>query len=198
MVLNAGAFLDRAPFGPTTSAVVNRLADRWRHYVLRSTDRVHLEELKEFDSSIDNVIDSSLRADGYWCSRSAEFLNWRYVNHPRHEYAARIATVEGDLSGYSVTRFYQSRAHIMEFVAPGSDNAVASALLRQSVQDALDAGCQAVDVYATRNWRFWPLFRRAGFMKRESNVYISARCDARVDIGKEENWQLLPGDSDVT
>jgi hypothetical protein len=133
----------------------------------------------------------------YWCPHEADFLNWRYHQHPVHSYVALAALVNDEVRGYSIVRIENKRARLMEFVVPPNQQPVVGALLRGTISLARDAGCPSLAFYATPSWRFWRLFRRVGFLNRKSEYYVTARCPDRVDVSREENWQILPGDRDV-
>ena len=66
---------------------------------------VHTEVVRRFDSSVDPVTERWMESTGYWCPHDAEFLNWRYLDHPVNDYTAIAAISEaGDPVGYTVVR----------------------------------------------------------------------------------------------
>ena len=86
---------------------------------------------------------------------------------------------------------------IVEFVP--ADDAIAATLLRALLERSREAGCNRIRTYNLHHWRYWPLLRRAGFVPRESDTFIGASCEDRLDeVTREENWQIMPSDSDVT
>jgi len=187
------------PRGPSKilGAAANKALGFWHNMALASADGVRIEELGRFDSDIDSLTYRCMMTPTYWCPHEAEFLNWRYLQHPVNSYIAQAAIIGDEVRGYSVVRINEARATLMEFVASEEQPRLAAALLHSAVRLARDAGCQTLSFFATPTWRFWGLFRRAGFINGRSEIYLTARCAERADVSQEENWQLLPGDRDV-
>jgi hypothetical protein len=181
----------------TFGSAANEALGLWHKKVLASPDDIRIEELGHFDSGIDALTHSCMSTPGYWCPHEAEFLNWRYLQHPVNSYVAQVAIVNEEVRGYSVVRIENQRATLMEFAVPSAPQTVASALLRASIGIAREAGCHSLAFYATPCWRFWGFFRRVGFIKTKSDTYLTALCPDREDVSYAENWQLLPGDKDV-
>lgn len=169
----------------------------WHRVTLTSPSNIRIEELKHFDSGIDALTYSCMSTPAYWCPHESDFLNWRYFGNPVTSYLAHVALVDDQVKGYSVVRVENRSATLMEFAAVPAPEPVASALLCATIGATREAGCYKIDFYATSSWRFWALFRRAGFIKRNSEIYLTARCPDRADVSQEANWQILPGDSDV-
>jgi hypothetical protein len=172
--------------------------DSWRNKILASPINIRIEELQQFGSDIDELTYACMSTPTYWCPHEADFLNWRYLKNPLNSYLAQAVLVGDEIKGYSVIRIDERRATLMEFAVPRAPKSLASALLHAIIQVARNAGCSGINFYATPSWHFWNLFHLAGFFKRKSEVYVTARCPSLSDVSVVENWQLLPGDSDVT
>jgi GNAT superfamily N-acetyltransferase len=175
----------------------NEALGLWHKRVLAFQGDIRIEEIKRFDSSVDALTHSCMMTPSYWCPHEADFLNWRYLQHPVNAYVAQAALVNGEVMGYCVVRIENDRATLMEFAASTTQQSVVRALLGAAIGIAREAGCHALAFYATRSWRFWGLFSRVGFLKTNSDTYRTAFCPDREDVSCEENWQLLPGDKDV-
>lgn len=178
-------------------AAANKVFGFWQSMSLSSAEGIRIEELGRFDSDIDALTYRCMMTPKYWCPHEAEFLNWRYLQHPLNSYVAQAAFVGDEVRGYSVVKIDKKSATLMEFVASEEQPRLAAALLHAAIGLARDAGCQTLAFFATPSWRFWGLFRRSGFINRSSEIYLTARCSDRADVSQEENWQLLPGDRDV-
>lgn len=170
----------------------------WQALRIRRGAAFRTEELGRFDSAADAVTHRWMHSASYWCPHSAEFLNWRYFSNPLASHSALALRRGDDLAGYGVVQTEGRRALLMEFVAPPDLDGAAETLLAGIVSTARSAGCDRIDFYATTGWRFWGLLRRAGFTSRKSSVYVTSRLTGHDEVCLEENWQLLPGDSDVT
>ena len=179
--------------GPAATGIL----DLWHRVLLRSDKKIRIEELQRFDSSFDSLTHRVMRAPNYWCPHEADFLNWRYFQNPVNSYVVHAASIDEDAVGYSVVRVEEKRATLMEFAVSPEPRRAAGALLRASIDAAREAGCTSMAFFATPSWRLWGFLRRSGFLRRPSTVYRTARCPARADVSRIENWQLLPGDTDV-
>ncbi len=181
----------------------------WRALLRATADPVHMEVVRRFDSAFDSVTEHCMAWPDYWCPHGAEFLNWRYLDHPVHDYAAIAATSPaGDPVGYSVVRSNGPRAWLMDFVAPADDDAIGVALVAEAIGIAAEAGCETLEFAATPGWRRWSTFRRAGMRERPSDIAfygagIIAQTEdpeqaarASADARRSDLWQCVPGDMD--
>ena len=160
---------------------------------LRAGRGLRVEDVGRFDERFDSVSKRSMRWDGLWFPRDAEFLNWRYPGHPSQEYRS-LALLAGDddLVAYCVLRLDGRLARLMEFAAvDGAETALLSAAGRA----ARESGCARLEIFATPDWKRWPLFDHAGFLERPSNHYLYLRSHG-AEQSRLAEWQLLPGDHD--
>ncbi len=159
----------------------------------RARGGFRVEDVARFDERFDAVSWRSMCWDRLWFPRDAAFLNWRYPGHPSQEYRS-LALLEGDddLAAYCVLRLDGRLATLMEFAA--SDGAE-TLLLAAARRAARESGCARLEVFATPDWKRWPLFQHAGFLELPSTryVYLRAREAEQARLGE---WQLLPGDHD--
>jgi len=152
-----------------------------------------VEDVARFDERFDSVSKRSMCRDGIWFPRDAEFLNWRYPGHPSQEYRS-LALLAGDddLVAYCVLRLDGRLARLMEFAAlDGAE----TALLAAAGRAARESGCARLEIFATPDWKRWPLFRHAGFVERPSTHYVYLRSHG-AEQSRLDEWQLLPGDHD--
>lgn len=175
----------------------NSALDLWHGKILAPAGDIRIEQLRHFDSSVDVLTYNCMITPSYWCPHEADFLNWRYLQHPVNSYVAQVALVDDEVSGYSVVRIDNKDATLMEFAAFPERQLLVGELLRATIGVAREAGCHTLAFYATPSWRFWHLFRSLGFLSRKSEIYLRAHCPDRAEVSQEENWQLLPGDRDV-
>ena len=154
---------------------------------------LRVEDVARFDERFDAVSTRSMRWDRVWFPRDSEFLNWRYPGHPSYEYRS-LALFEGDddLVAYCVLRLDGRLATLMEFAA--TDGAE-MALLAAASPAARESGCTRLEIFATPDWKRWPLFRHAGFLERPSIRYLYLRIH-EAEQSRLDEWQLLPGDHD--
>lgn len=201
MVVDFQAYL-RAQGAPKAAAGVvggaaNGAFALWRYGALAGAASLRAESVDRFGPEFDRVTADCMRFSYYWCPHDADFLNWRYLDHVINDYQAVALVNDRDQpQAYAVIRIDGEHGFLMEFAADSL--AVAKTLLDAVVERARAAGCNRLGFYSTCGWRYWALFYRAGFRPRPSERYINASCKERDDVNVEANWQLLPGDSDVT
>ena len=202
-VLRAGDILSKRGLGAAISRPSGRAIDAafdfWRNLSLRTSTEspLHIERIDRFTADFDEVTLRCMSTKMYWCPHNADFLNWRYLDHPGETYVG-LAIVEKDVPiGYAVVLLDGKKATLSEFaVAVGSARA-SHALLRRALEVAREAGCQHLNFFATPAWRHWRLFYRAGFLPYPSTNHFEAGCERYGQESMDQrNWQVMPGDRD--
>lgn len=157
------------------------------------TAKLAVHRVGRFDAPFDRVTDTCMARPEYWSPHAADFLNWRYLDHPGHEYVALAIHCGDEPFGYAVVRV-DDTAILMELAAPDAEDDGRGALIAAACEVAREAGCDRIEVFATESWRHWPFLRRMGFATRSSEWWVQARGPVERPISA---WQLLPGDTDV-
>jgi hypothetical protein len=197
--------LDPQLLGPLTRATldltpgsIDRRIGRWLRgdrSRRKSRRSLPIVEIDRFDADFDAVTALCTASKGFWCPHDASFLNWRYRDHPIHEYRA-LAVLEGEaVAGYAVVCARGHRATLMELAAPEAGD-VADRLLDAVLETAREAGCRRLGFFASPAWRHWPRLRRWGFACRPAAQHVYLDGCPPVEALRLESWQLLPGDSD--
>jgi hypothetical protein len=182
--------------GAIAGAVTDGVLELWRKMFVRAQPGIAVEEVRRFDSSFDEVMRRCMAWHGFWSPHDAEFMNWRYFDHPTVQYTAFSLMVGGALVGYSVLRIEAQEAMLMEFAAPTSPPHLAGALLLHVIKTARAAGCACLRFSASPTWHHRKLFRAAGFLPtRSSPVYLWPSGDG-PGTRQLELWQWVPGDMD--
>ena len=138
---------------------------------------------------------------GYWSPHNADFLNWRYLDHPVESYAAFALLEDDQPVAYSVLRIDGEEATLAEFAVDAAEDAVsgdrAARLLGETLEVAREAGCAYVNFFSTPAWRHWRFFRRAGLLPYRTRNFLDAAYKLD-EAGSQDarNWQLTPGDRD--
>jgi GNAT superfamily N-acetyltransferase len=197
-VLRAGPLLAKTPLpagvaGPI-GALVSPLFSTWQRLGARVRGDLRFEPIDRFHADFDELTLRTMRFPLYWCPHNAEFLNWRYLDHPIESYAA-FALVEAEQPvGYAVIRIAGHEATLSEF-AVSADRA--EALLARSLSTAREAGCASVNFFAPPSWRHWPLFRKAGFLPYTTDHHFHATDQQdKATSASPDAWQVTPGDRD--
>jgi hypothetical protein len=186
---------------PTRGPLRRAVARLWRARGFGATDDtsasgLHVEFVDRFDCDFDHVTLRCMHWPDFWSPHAADFLNWRYLDHPSESHLALAVYEHDDPVGYCVVRTHGSGALLMEFAAPSRD-AVTGLLLNAAKQAAARAGCTRLGFFGTPGWPHWETFEEAGFLDipgvRSFLVVDPEPHDAVV----LERWQLVPGDQDA-
>jgi hypothetical protein len=129
--------------------------------------------------------------------RSAEYLNWRYVNNPLSSYEIITARRHGKLKGYAVWTEAGQDGSVVDLF--GEDNpAIVKALLAGVVGRLTDRGVMTLSIWLNElhPWLSWCL--EMGFGVRESAPIV---CLPRPSIEtpdgvRSATWFLMQGDRD--
>lgn len=198
IILDAGPHLRRLGW---PSAVANAMAlptnaalRAWRDLSFRGGTAWPIEEVSRFDSGFDELSESCMFWPGFWCPHSADFLNWRFLDHPAGSHVALAILEEDRPVGYCVVEVRGELATLMDFAAPKKQERLARSLLGRAVEVARAAGCKRLIFHAPPAWRHWPLFRRAGFLPAPKEHWIIARGYGMPEAFELRNWQLMPAD----
>ena len=174
-------------------ASANALHALWPKPVFRSSEQTNyrIEQVASFSSAIDAITLKAMAFKGYWCPHNAEFLNWRYLQHPLDRYEGFVMFKNDTPVAYSVLRFDGVQATLSEFAAPQDD------LLRRTIAIARKAGCGYVNFFGPPAWPYWSLFKRAGMLPYKTNNWFEVSYDADKEGALDfNNWQVTPGDRD--
>lgn len=168
------------------------------------TDGLETCEVERFDEQIKWLWDrcaDSLRASTL---RDAQYMNWRFAEHPRHVYARHGARdAQGTLRGLCIARradFVQRNLWcIAEWLVPSGEKEVGELLLERTLDSARKADAQAVAVILPEwsEWHRW--FQEHGFLAQPTPYRTVARpFHPRFDVTwLRSNWWYQWGDSDL-
>jgi predicted N-acetyltransferase YhbS len=186
----------------------------------RGVDGLVVNELTEFDSRFDAF--SNSRND--WelsVQRNAEYLQWRYRDHPTQEYDTLVCEADGEVCGYCVlsveaTESRLPRGYIVDLqVLPGSEPA--AALLGHHALKKLRSRGARVAISWQRpsgpereglaslgfSTRYESIRRRVRrdryvtqFLVLENHVETSSELLAGRGSAEPPPWSLVPGDCD--
>lgn len=161
-------------------------------------------EIQRFDEQAQWLWDRC--ADGLRASaiRDSGHLNWRFVEHPRHDYSRHgLRDSAGTLRGICIARranFVQRDLWcIADWLVPFEELAVGEALLARTMDSAREAQARAVAVILPEwsPWHRW--FQERGFLAQPTPYRTVARpFQPRFDVTwLRSNWWYQWGDSDL-
>ncbi len=181
---------------------------------LATTDAsVRVERLERFDEHARWLYDRCAGAFGASVIRDAEYLNWRFVDRPGHDYTILGARDDdGILRGYAVLARatnagavrvhagepWPGRALLVDWLVPADEPNVGDSLLSAAVAEARRDRAQGVDASLTASippWSPWfERFQRAGFRVCFDERALVARAFVRKydDLWLRDNaWLTL-------
>ena len=127
---------------------------------------------------------------GISAERSAEFLTWRYTEHPQNQYETLTARRGANLQGYLVCTQQGSSTHVADCI--GESAKVRGDLLRGLMTFVKTRKAESINVPVLESHAFCAELRDMGFSARESvpAVFLQSKGEAAPATG----WFLLDGD----
>jgi hypothetical protein len=122
------------------------------------------EEFTSFDRSLRNQ--SSLRTQ-----RTAEYLNWRYLDSPRKTGEIWVARRDAEMVGYVVLNNDPNDPRIVDLHAVEEPDVIAR-LIAAAVRRARDSGAKTISLAAGGAHPWNAIFKRTGFRCRESTPML--------------------------
>ncbi len=133
--------------------------------------------------------------------KDAEYLRWRYVNHPRHAYVFYPLFVNDTLQGLVVARKLGNQLVVCEMLNRGKDIQLGMIHLLYIVKSNYFSGIKEVAFLGHDNGYFESVFSRVGFRRSYSHVVCLGRVPKegrfRQHFMIPENWTLVYGDTDI-
>jgi hypothetical protein len=124
--------------------------------------------------------------------RSAEYLNWRYLDRPLRKYEILTARRRGQLEGYLIFERSDVDATVVDLFGKGSAE-IRKDLIRGMIALLKPLGCETVNAAILASHECRTELQSLGFRPRESSavVLLSAPNRGNQNTGK---WLLLDGD----
>ena len=147
------------------------------------------EEFTEFDQSF-------REQPGLRTSRTAEYLNWRYLKHPAKRHEIIAASRAGELAGYVVFTDDEKDPSIVDLCA--KETVVAARLLAGAETLLRKRGAITISLNAGNTHPWSVLFQGSGFRQRESSpalLYPTAR-GRLSEASLRRSWYLMRGERD--
>ncbi len=136
--------------------------------------------------------------NGVCILRSAEYLNWRYVENPLHLHETLTATVDGRLVAYAIFRTEKTCIVVVDLFGLNEERAI-EALVDAMISLARDRKVETISVPMLAESSWMKIMARCGFVERDSNTVVifggsSEKPDPPI-VG--DLWFLMSGDRDL-
>ena len=166
------------------------------------------ERIEKFDARIDSLCAQRGRQPTVRVRRSTEYLNWRFLDHPRWDYECHGAFSRGILLGYVVTRISGKGSDLVGKIVDwlyhppveAPDLPIQAILFQWAVAHLADRGVGTVYTYAY-DPAAASAFDALGFVRdtaADSPFFVgSCPREFEAEVLSEQNWALTCGDSDI-
>lgn len=131
--------------------------------------------------------------------RSAEYLNWRYVDNPLYPYHLVTVRLGGILVAYAVFMQSGDEGLLVDLFGIGSFPMMRS-LVHNTVTLLQQRNVSVIHTIIPQNHRWLTVFRSVGFRKRESSSVVVGTPQGTNDkavAATGPNWLLMYGDRDA-
>ena len=138
---------------------------------------------------------SASLSSGVCTDRKADYLNWRYLQHPSVKYEILTAHRDGTLQGYLIFTNKDENASIVDWF--GLDNAeMLQNLVRGAVTLLRERGAMTLSASLLQSHPRVALLKKLGFRERESRPVILQGPPASTGSGGKArpHWFLMDGD----
>jgi hypothetical protein len=152
---------------------------------------------EKFDSEF-TALDAELADSETWRGlRTAEYLNWRYLQNPLNQYRVIVARRGRRLLGYAVLEVGIGNWILADLHAVEPDTTVPALLA--CVDELAEAfHVESVSAIITETASSAHRLRRSGFFPREGHPLVAnmGARESKPDTRSAEGWDLMHGDRD--
>ena len=132
---------------------------------------------------------------GFCADRSAEYLNWRFLQHPQRRYQILTARKDGTLCGYLIYHWAGEDATVVDLFA--EDEQVSKALLVEAIEMTRSCGVQTLSAPFLGSHPGREVLDDCGFQPRESSPIVVLNLPwSASHPGSQiaDHWYLTHGD----
>ncbi len=162
-----------------------------------------VEEIERFDHDVDPLYDRCKVGWGTSTIRDPAFLNWRFVDNPKHAYTLYAVRGGGSLLGYAVYRagdwIVPDMGLVADFLVPPDEREVAEALQQAMLARARADRVKVVGLFLPE-WSSWfERFQEWGFLVWPTPYNMVGRTfDPNYSLfWLRDHWWFTLADSDL-
>ena len=134
---------------------------------------------------------------------SSSYLNWRYANHPIHQYTIFVFENEGEYLGYAVVRKARALGRNIVLIMElwGLNNTIKINFLR-FLTDWTSAQKEKILILMSTDTTFFQAFKASflpipSFLLPKKQVLVIHTAGQKADAVKLKQWKIQTGDWDV-
>jgi hypothetical protein len=130
--------------------------------------------------------------------RSADYLNWRYAEHPSERYEYLVARKSGRICGYAVFSCSAEDAILVDLFSLKLES-IPDELLGRLAKDLWERGIVTISAPAVEGHPWMGALTRAGFRAREASPFVVVPGPSRVDPMFDDPrapWHFMQADRD--
>lgn len=182
------------------SAPVARAASAAANIMLATRDSLRRSSSKaviaahtgRFAAEFTALAESSGGSSSGHVHRNAEYLNWRYLDHPQRRYEILTARENQSLKGYLVYLMEEDNARIVDCFTQEARPEFRRDLIASAVDILRSRNCETLSlpISASHPWR--SQLSKLGFRARESQPIVLMQNQAKAALIK--SWLFLEGD----
>ncbi len=176
----------------------------WRNRArLRPHDAAELTRIERFDTSVDELFEALVPPQGLIGERTAEWLNWRYVDTPEQRQEV-FGLRRGDrLDAYFVAEWVDGHGYLVDHLARDEDST--RSLLAAFTLLCRERAVEEASALLFEHHPSVPVLRELGYRRplrnkpfRDVFPFIVRVCSdaARPDDEQMSRWHLADGDRD--
>lgn len=168
-----------------------------------------IEEIEEFNEEFDLLWDKIKKDSPIMKSRSSKFLNWRIKDHPKNEYKTFGAYLNEELVGYIILKTEKTKVRkkveltvgtIVDMI--GIDEDVIGDLYFKAKDYFKGIKTDFIVSWASPTMKYRQLLIDLGFYRTKGGLPFVVKDLSNDEelaeyIGIEDNWYLMPIESDL-
>lgn len=166
--------------------------------------RLPVADVARFDERFDRLSDALIGKTGISTYKTADYLNWKYVDRPYSRNKIFATERDGELTGFIVLApvldVGYRRGTVLDLVADPDDTATLQTLARAAVDFYKNEKADSIHCYMTDK-RFAGPFKKLLFMNDRVGVNVMLANLKKAENEKESltdinNWSINYGESD--
>ena len=152
---------------------------------------VQIEQVKKFNPSHDDFLRHWTQSQSITAVRSSEILNWRFVEFAERNYKISIATKNGEMTGYVVTRVMPMKQFsclaIVDLIALDADPSTIASLVKQCSHLAKEEQVDFISTVFPAHYNFKKLMIKKGFIPTKEKFTLVTRTpkDSELSLKKD-------------